>query len=63
MINWQTIPDDILLQAHINHMKKICGKEMSNNLNQARISRVRAFYERNPELIVNLEQEITKLIG
>jgi len=63
MTSWRNTPDNIFLQAHINHMKKICGKEMNNILSTARVLRIQAMYERNPELVADLEEEIAKLVG
>lgn len=64
MIFWKNVSDSVLFQAHINHLKKISNEDMkdTHTLNKARILRIQAMYERNPELIPGLEEEISQLL-
>lgn len=66
MIDWGKISDEVLLQAHINHLAKITGKTMSNDTPSSgisfRVKSIKNFYEWNPELIPDLEEEIAKLV-
>jgi hypothetical protein len=64
MTSWRDTPDDIFLQAHINHVIRAWGScpDIPPDKVSLVIERAKKHYETFPDQIEVLEQEITKLI-
>lgn len=64
MITWKTASDDIFLQAHLNHVIRVWGNHpnIPEDKIQLVIERAKKHYERFPDDIEVLEEEIAKLL-
>jgi hypothetical protein len=67
MTIWKNTPDDILLQAQRNHCIRVWNsvpdfpetKEQKEKV----LHQCKEFYEKYPDMVEALEEEISKLIG
>jgi len=65
MTSWRDTHENIFLQAHINHVIRVFGicPNIPSDKVQLVIERAKKHYERFPDQIDILEQEIAKLVG
>lgn len=63
MTNWKSVPDNIFLQAHLNHVIRVWGNHpnIPEDKTQLVIARAKRHYEMFPDQVEPLEEEIAKL--
>lgn len=64
MTIWKTTPDDIFLQADLDHVIRVWGNlpDIPEDKAPLVIERAKKHYEMFPDHVEALEEEITKLI-